>query len=170
MIYILLFTVPYLISVFGRWLHEEYITAKWDSVVVCSFFMRVLLFGPLLLLAAAIIYVLFTFRGIMTGSIDRLFNTRFQVRQNSILYHKSHRLLFWSKMREFMERGDSKKDKIQRLCCIHLELFNFDEYDLSQDDKHRDFIEMNEETLFHEILSHLILESLYDTKIIYFID
>ena len=94
--------------------------------------------------------------------VVRLFDARFQ-KDNENEYSE-YDMIFWSRMREFIKEGMNKKDRIQRLCSINVELMNFDMYDvigphsflqtvdcLNMDKQFEQYLMKNEETLFQNI-------------------
>ena len=59
-------------------------------------------------------------------SIDRLFQWRFQYKPFSRWCEYDE--IFWSKMREFVNKSINKKDRLKRIGAINLEVFNFRKY------------------------------------------
>eukprot|EP01084_Bolivina_argentea_P001187 2175_1 len=104
--------------------------------------------------------------GNVNKSMDLLFQFRFQnsKRQKFTPYDSD----FWTKMQTFINDSDDKKDTLQKLCCINMELFSFKNYDKKNDKNQWDhihhvdpefesFLQTTEQTLFTDIDKYEIL-------------
>ena len=156
-------SILYVFSYFGRIIHEMWVTASWNYHSPALFVCQGILL-PIFFIIAGTSNMFYLLQGLFKGSIDKVFYTRFNKRY-SCPETKSNRCIFWSKMRSFLEASDNKKDTIRRLCCINLEIFNFDHYDLLKDSKFRDLLEMNENALFHEITDYADLRGCSKTNV-----